>query len=230
MRAIILAAGEGTRMRPLTLETPKPLLLIKGRPILDYVFDALPDEVSEVIVVVRYLGDKIKKFLGKEYRGKKISYVEGSEKGTAYSFLAAKERIREGERFLVMYGDEFPRKKNIIECLRYPRSISVFESPRPEATGVVLLDKKGAIREIEEKPKQPKSNIGVGGVMVLDADIFRYKPFPNEKGEYYLTSLLDQYVRDCEVYGVLAENFIGDITTPEDLERVEGMVSRLIPP
>ncbi|MEK9166111.1 MAG: sugar phosphate nucleotidyltransferase, partial [Patescibacteria group bacterium] len=66
MKAIILAAGEGRRMRPLTLTTPKPLLEIQGKAIIDYVFDALPEEVEEAVVVVKYLGEKITKKVLKE--------------------------------------------------------------------------------------------------------------------------------------------------------------------
>jgi len=67
-----LAAGEGKRLRPLTLETPKPLLKIKGRPILDYTFSSLPEKISEVILVVGYKGEQIKNYLGDEFSGKKI--------------------------------------------------------------------------------------------------------------------------------------------------------------
>jgi len=226
MKAIILAAGEGTRMRPLTLKTPKPLLHINGRPVLDYVFDALPEEVTEVVVVVLYLGEQIKSYLGDTYRDKKIFYAVGSEKGNAYSFLAAKEYFAKGERFIFFYGDEFPFRENVDACLQYPLSILIFETQTPRVGGVVLLDENGFIQEIEEKPSQPKSNIIVGGVMVLDDFVFKYEPFPNVKGEYYFTSILTQFVKDRPVRGIFAKNFIGDITTPKDIERVEGILEK----
>lgn len=221
MKAIILAAGEGTRMRPLTLETPKPLLKINGRPILDHIFEALPEEINEVIVVTKYLGGKIKTYLGTEHRGKRVRYADGSDKGTAYSVKAAQKFLDKGERFLFLYGDELPYRENIEKCLAHPRSILVFKSATPETGGVALLRGDGTIAEVEEKPAKPKSNIVADGIMVLDTSIFGYQPLPNSKGEFYLTSLLDQFVKDRPVYAVLSDRFIGDITTPEDLKRVE---------
>ena len=75
MKAVILAAGEGVRMRPLTLRTPKPLLQVAGRPLLEHIIYALPKDINELIVVIGYLGDQIKNFLGNEYHGLKIQYI-----------------------------------------------------------------------------------------------------------------------------------------------------------
>ena len=84
MKAIIPCAGEGVRMRPLTLEKPKQLLEIAGRPILVRIFENLPDEIGEVVLVVGYMGDKIRDYFGDKFLGRKIRYVEQKEKlGTA---------------------------------------------------------------------------------------------------------------------------------------------------
>ena len=122
MRVVILAAGEGVRMRPLTLNNPKPLLIFSGKTLLDHTFDSLPSEVDEALVVVKYLGDKIKSYLGNEYKGRKIKYVDGSEKGNASSFLACYPHLKNEGRFLVIHGDEPQRKEEIEECLRHPYS------------------------------------------------------------------------------------------------------------
>ena len=66
MKAVILAAGEGVRMRPLTNNCPKPMIKILGKPILHHIIDALPDEVNEIILVVGYLGDQIENYFGKD--------------------------------------------------------------------------------------------------------------------------------------------------------------------
>lgn len=221
MKAIILAAGEGTRMRPLTLETPKPLLRINRRPILDHIFEALPEGITDVIVIVKYLGGQIKEYLGTAHRGRRVHYAEGSEKGTAYSLKVAEKFLNEGERFLFLYGDELPYRENIQMCLVHPLSVLSFQSATPETGGVVLLREDGTIAEIEEKPAKPQSNIVADGIMVLDKSIFGYTPLPNSKGEFYLTSMLNQFVKDRSVRAVLSDKFIGDITKPEDLGRVE---------
>lgn len=223
MKAIILAAGEGVRMRPLTLKNPKPLLRVNGKPIIDYVFDSLTPEISEVIVVVKYMGQKIRKHLGAEKNGLKISYVEGSEKGTAFSFLAAKEYIK--ERFLFIYGDEIPHPVNIENCLKKNLSILVFESQNPKANGIVALRKDGSIERIIEKPSEPETNIAANGVMVLDQDILNYVP-SQINDEYYFSTLVGEYVKNNFVYPVMAENFVGDITSPKDLDRVGVIIKK----
>lgn len=207
-------------MKPFTLTTPKPLLKIKNKPVIEYGIDALPPEVSEIIVVVKYLGEQIRQYLGNEFKGRKVIFAEGSDKGSAYSFLAAKPWIKSGERFLFVYGDEFPRREDFENCLKKELSVAGFESNNPRAHGIVTMRSEGTIEEVVEKPANPKSNLAVDGIMVLNSNIFNYKPSPNPNGEYYLTSLLNQFVKDHKVFPVAIKNFIGDITTPNDLERV----------
>ena len=120
MKAIILAAGSGKRMRPLTLDTPKPLLKIGGKTFLDHIFLALPPEIDEVVLVVGYLGEKIRAYCGDNFHGRKIHYAEGSSRGNAYSFLSAKPFFRKGEKFVVMYGDELVLKEELRRVLSHP--------------------------------------------------------------------------------------------------------------
>lgn len=220
MKALILAAGEGKRMQPLTFKAPKPLLKINRRPILDYIFDSFPADITEVVIVVKYLGDMIKTKLGSKYRGRKIYFAEGSDKGTAYSFLSARPLIKKNERFLFVYGDEIPHPRDVKNCMKKELSVLVFESRKPKAHGIVILKKNGSILEVIEKPDKPKSNLAIDGAMVLNDRIFNYRPLPNSKGEYHFTSLLNQFCKDYDVWPVEALDFIGDITTPQDIERV----------
>ncbi len=218
MKAVILAAGEGKRMRPLTLKNPKPLLLVNKKPIIDYVFEAFPREIDEVIVVVKYLGHKIKKYLGKAHKGKKIKYAQGSDLGTAYSFLAAKKYLS-NEKFLFIYGDEIPNPRNVEKCLNGRLNILVFRSDTPEKHGIVYLRKDRTVGKIVEKPKKTKSHIAIDGIMVLNTDIFNYSPKKNN-GEYYFSSMVGSFVKDHRVFPVYSADFIGDLTSPADLKRV----------
>jgi len=218
MKAVILAAGEGKRMRPLTLKTPKPLLKVNGKPIIDYVLESFSPEIDEVIIVVKYLATQVKKYLGKKNRDRSIRYVLGSDKGSAYSFMAAKKYLG-NERFLFVYGDEIPNSTDVKNCLARDLSILVFKTQNPQANGIVYLRKGGTIKRIVEKPKKPKSNLAIDGVMVLNTDIFTYEP-TLIKGEYYFSAMVGLFVSDHKVYAVNAENFIGDLTAPSDLVRV----------
>jgi NDP-sugar pyrophosphorylase family protein len=217
MKVVILAAGEGVRMRPLTLKTPKPLLKVNGKPIIDYVLESLPSEITEVIIAVKYLGSKIKKHVGKKNRGMIIRYVAGSDKGTAYSFMAAKKYLK-NERFLFVYGDEIPNPYDVKNCLAKDLSILVFKSQNPQVNGIAYCRKDGTIRKIIEKPKNPKSNLAVNGVMVLNTDIYNYKPTLT-RGEFYFSTMVGLFVNDHKVIPIKAKDFIGNITTPTDLIR-----------
>ena len=78
MKAIVLAAGEGRRMRPLTENIPKPLLQIQDRPLIEHIVERLPEEVDELIIVVGYLGEMIKQYCSDNFLGRPITYVEQS--------------------------------------------------------------------------------------------------------------------------------------------------------
>jgi NDP-sugar pyrophosphorylase family protein len=78
MDAVIMAAGLGTRLRPHTLTTPKPLLPVKGRPILDWALGALPPQVDRVLVVVNYLAEQIESYLAKQKHVRRLVWRGGS--------------------------------------------------------------------------------------------------------------------------------------------------------
>lgn len=227
MQAVILAAGEGTRMRPLTLTTPKPLAPILDKTLLDYIFLALPEEITEVVIVVKYLGEKIKAYCGENFHGRKIIYAEGSSLGSAYSFLAAAPFVHD-ERFLFLNGDEFPSSEDITNCLAYENSILCFEVSDPWNHGVPRLREDGTIAEIIEKPQNPEGNLISNGILVLNKEIFSYTPEQRSGGEYYFTSMVNKYVHDHAVQAVRSVQSIGGVSTMEDLKRVEEFLKKQI--
>ena len=106
-------------------------------------------------------------------------------------------------------------------------SILSFESKNPQAHGIAYLRKDGSIRKIIEKPEISKSNLGVNGLMVLNTDIFKYAP--NLTGdEFYLSTMIGLFARDHKVFPIMANNFIGDITSPNDLVRAGKLLARVI--
>lgn len=220
MKAVILAAGKGKRMGSLTSLTPKPMLKVMNEPILSHVIRALSEEINEVILVVKYLDQGIKDYFGDEFLGRKIFYAEGSELGTAYSFLAAKNFVEKEDKFLVLYGDDLVNRENIKACLHEPLAIIVFETHTPQNSGIIEIDENGYIKSIIEKPIKPVSFLAIGGIMILNYHIFDYKPFLLGN-EFYLSSMLSQFVRDFKVKAVFTDKFLGDITRPEDLLRAE---------
>ncbi len=224
MKAIILASGEGKRMLPLTQNTPKPLLLVRGKTVLDHIFEAFPEEITEVIIVVRYLEEKIKSYCGDVFYGKKVQYAEGSEKGNAFTFLSAKPFIKADERILVLYADEIPSPANMRKCLAHEYSWLCKETARPKSAGVVKLREDGTIEEIVEKSEHPPSNLAAIGLIVLSGSVFRCKPVQNANGEYYLSSMANQFLRTHKVYMVVTEGGCS-LTRPEDIPKVEAFLA-----
>ena len=208
-------------MRPLTLTTPKPLVSIGGRTLLDHIVSVFPDEIGEIILVVRYLADQIKAYCGTDFHGRKVTYAEGSALGSAYSFLAAAPFIRD-ERFLFANGDEFPDPEDIKACLRQRASVLCWEAPDPENHGVATLNPDGTIAYITEKPKRPEGNLITNGIMVLPRSICGLEPRRNANGEYFFTSLVDQLARREPVMAVRSRRAIGGISTMNDVERLNG--------
>src|SRR5438132_9673876 len=106
MDAIILAAGLGTRLRPHTLATPKPLLPVRDRPILDWTLGALPAAVDRVLVVVNYLADQIEAYLRKQTHFRDWETVlQEQPRGTGDAVRSCRPRLR-SERVLVLNGDD----------------------------------------------------------------------------------------------------------------------------
>lgn len=220
MKAIILAAGIGKRMRPLTLKTPKPLLKINSKTILDHIFDALPKEIDKVILVVGYLKEKIQKRVGNFYRGRPINYViQKKLNGTAGGVILCKKFFTKGERFLILYGDDIQFKDEIKKCLSYKYSWLCFPVDKPRLSGIANVLKNGRISEVVEKPENPKSKLAAAGSIVVDTDIFRYRPKKDKKTrEYYFTSIMNQFLKKHRVSAVLGKKRVS-LTSPSDLRK-----------
>lgn len=203
-------------MRHLTDETPKPLLKVGDRTFLDIVFDALPDSVDEIIVVIGYQGEKIKAYLGNHYKGKRVCYVIQKElNGTGGAVLLTKDYFQPGEKFLIIYGDELLFPEDVQNCLKHELSWLCWQVENPRASGIAIIE-NGFITEIVEKPQNPKSNLGATGLMLVNFDIFNYLPEKHETGEYYLTSMMNKFVKDHKVYAVIGSNR-PSFSKPDDL-------------
>ncbi|MDY7081931.1 MAG: nucleotidyltransferase family protein, partial [Halobacteria archaeon] len=108
MKAVVLAAGEGTRLRPFTDNKPKALVEVGGKPLLSYCFDVLKPYVDEFVVTVGYKKEKIIEYYGDVYDDTPITYVHQREqKGLAHALLVAEPEIE--DRFVVMNGDNVIR-------------------------------------------------------------------------------------------------------------------------
>lgn len=220
MQCVILAAGEGTRMRPLTLHTPKPLLKIKGIPLIEHIVTALPDEVDELVIVVGYRGDQIKAHCGSEYAGRPVVYVEqeNPKGGTGDALFKAESVLH--DTFLVMYGDDIHGARAIKEAVAHDHCFLVARSESPERFGVIERNSDGTLKGIIEKPEHPPTNLVNIGGFVLTPEIFEYKAPRSDSGEYYLTDNITAYAQKYPVT-VIEQDLWIPIGRPEDIEAAE---------
>ena len=221
MQCVIICAGKGTRMRPLTLATPKPLIEICGKPILQHVVEALPEEITELVLVVGYLQEQIRGVCGTEYLGKKVTYVEQEDfsGGTGDALLCAKDVLH--GRFLFMYADDIHGADALQEAISHKYAILGTHSDHPEDFGVLVQNADGTLQGIIEKPKVPLSNIVNIGGFVLDQKIFQYSVSVNEEsGELFVTDMFTQFAQDYSVQVVQQDMWIS-VGRPEDVEKAE---------
>ena len=223
MQCVILAAGKGTRLRPLTDDVPKPLVKVAGKTLLDHIVEALPTAIDELIIVTGYLSDKIKKHCGEEFHGRRVTYVHQAEqKGTGHALWLCKDLIK--GRFLFMFADDLHGANDIARATSYTRSMLTLTTNTPERFGIVVRHPDGTLAEIIEKPEHPPSNLASTGVMVLDEHIFDYKLKVEKGGEYYLTDVIAEYAKDYPIAVVEQQLWI-PIGYPEDIEAAEKILS-----
>lgn len=216
-KAVILAAGKGTRMRELSIDTPKPLLKVRDKTLLQHKIEMLPESVDEVIIVVGYLKDKITTELGDMCEGRKITYVMQDELlGTAHSLWMAKELLANEERFLVMMGDDIYSKRDMAECLKYNNSILVSVTESLKGKAKVIFDGEGHIQEIIEKYEIDEAGYVCTGMYSITPKIFDYKMVKLPNGEYGLPQTILAMKNDVNIKAVEASFWI-QITAPEDL-------------
>lgn len=223
MQCVILAAGKGTRLRPLTDTCPKPLVKVGGKTLLDHIVGALPSSVDELIIVVGYLGDMIKEYCGTEFHGRKVTYVVQEEQnGTAKALWLCKELLH--GRFLFLFADDIHGKEDLARATSYVRSILVASVEKPEKFGIVVRNPDGTLGLMIEKPDHAPSNCASTGAMVLDDHIFEFEPQTTVKGEYYLTEVIERYSQKYPV-AVVEQSLWIPVATVEDITKAETLLS-----
>lgn len=139
MQAVILAAGKGLRLRPFTENHPKPLIDINGKPLLEYTLNALPDSITEIIIVVGYLGEQIKDHFQSEWNNVPIKYVEQKDLlGTGDALLQARPLL--DRNFLVVNGDDLYTKQDLEELVTNGPAMLTWRSQETSPYGIVSND------------------------------------------------------------------------------------------
>lgn len=222
MQCVILAAGKGSRLRPLTDERPKPLVEVCGKTLIDHIVEALPSAVTELIIVTGYKGEMIREHCGEVFHGRPVKYVEQEEINGPAKALWLCEPLING-RFLFMFADDIHGKDDLARAVSYSRSILATTSDYPERFGVLVRNPDGTIAKMIEKPEFPPSNLVATGPMVLDKNIFNYPPEAPINGEYFMPEIIMRYKEEHPI-AVVEEDLWLAIGYPEDVERAEAAI------
>lgn len=222
MKAVILAAGLGKRMRPLTDKKPKALVRLGGKPLLEHVLESLKKAgIEETLLVVGFGADKIMKRFGKNFNGMKLSYVEQKiAMGTAHAVLQAKGRVK--GRFLVGHADVIVLPslwKSLAAAKGFDAVVALRLDPKPERYGVALVSGKKLVQIVEKPSAKLESNL-----VNAAAYLFSQKVFPaleetkvSERGEFELTDSINALAAKGKAGFVLYKGKCIDIGTVEEL-------------
>ncbi|SRR5258708_3853437 len=198
MKAILPVAGNGTRMYPLGVSTPKCLIPILNKPLVLWSLEALQKNgITEVVLVISagVFGKKIQEYIAGLYlQNFKIDFaVQEQQLGTAHVVQMAKDFFTKGEQFIFMYGDDLYGPQNIAEILKVPGlAVTGMKVKDPEKWGIFQTDADGNLAHVVEKPKEFVGDLANIGCMKLDTRVFelfdQIKISP--RGEYELTDTL----------------------------------------
>ena len=231
MKAFLLAAGLGTRLRPLTLTTPKCLVPINGKPLLQWWIELFRlHGIHEVMINTHYLRDAVADFISLNNSSSSgVTLYEAHEhslKGSGGTVRDNRSFVDGEDDFMIAYADnltdtnltdfqafhaEVCRKHNGI------LSMALFHANHPEQCGIASLDHEGRIVSFTEKPEHPVSYLANAGIYIASSRIFDYLPEHAllDFGKNVLPKLVNN------MYGWEDNNYLIDIGTPENYERAK---------
>ena len=226
MQCVILAAGEGKRLRPLTEQKPKPLVEVGGKTILDHIVEALPSVIDELVLVVGYRADQIRAHCGDRFHSRRVQYVtqKNPATGTGEALLCAKKLI--SGKFLLMYADDIHGSEALHRVVQEAHGMIGVYSQTPERFGVLMQNDDGTLRQIIEKPSNPTSNLVNVGGFVVDRSILAYRPTCSDSGEILVTDMLTEYAKRQPVR-IIEQKLWIPVGYPEDVERAEVILKGL---
>jgi len=216
-KAVILAAGEGKRLRPFTETMPKVMLPVANKPVLEYVFDSVRKSgIEEIIVVVGYKKEVIMEYF-KNYKNIIITYVtQDKQLGTAHALLQAKKYIKDS--FIVLAGDNIidPGSISKLQKDKAEYALLIKEHPHPSKYGVVFVENRG-IRRIVEKPKEDIGRYISTGIYKLPRSVFTDIEQCTSEGAHALSSVIQSLVdKRKHINTIFAKSWM-DIVYPWDL-------------
>ena len=231
MKAVVLAAGKGTRLRPLTDNKPKGLVEVNNKPIITHCFERLAQlDAEEFVVVVGYRKEDIIEYYGDEWNGIPITYTHQHEQnGLAHALLTAEEHI--DDDFMLILGDNIfeANLDDVVHRQQESRADAAFlveEVPWDEASryGVCDTNSYGEITDVVEKPDDPPSNLVMTGFYTFSPAIFHACKLvqPSNRGEYEISEAIDLLIQSGRTIDAIGlDGWRIDVGYPEDRDEAE---------
>ena len=228
MKGMILAGGIGTRLRPLTNKIPKPMVIIGGKPLLEYHVELFRRYgITDIAINIHHLPHKIKEHFGTgENFGVKIKYLYEDElSGTAGAVKKLQDFFE--DTFVVFYGDNLTNI-NLAQLVEYHEvcrgkvTVALYEEPNPSSKGIVELDENNRIIKFVEKPKPSEitTNTANAGIYVLEPEVLQYihENCLYDFGKDLFPKLLGKKV---PMYGYKMQEYLLDIGTLETYQKAQ---------
>jgi len=231
MKAVVLAAGEGTRLRPLTEDKPKGMVEVNEKPILTHCFEQLAElGADELVVVVGYRKQDIIDHYGDEFDGIPITYAHQREqKGLAHALLTVEEHV--DDDFMLILGDNIfqANLEDVVRRQQEDRADAAFlveEVDWDDASryGVCDTNKYGEVTDVVEKPDDPPSNLVMTGFYTFTPAIFHacHLVQPSNRGEYEISEAIDLLIQSGRTIDAIGlDGWRVDVGYPEDREEAE---------
>lgn len=227
MEVIILAAGRGTRMAPLTDNVPKPMLEVLGKNLIEWKLEALPQEVTHIIFVVGYKKEVIQNYFGSSWKGIPITYIEQiTLNGTGGAIALCEPFIK--EKALILMGDDIYNREDLQKLTEYDYAILVLDEGEEglKKKGQVV-EKDGLLIGLNEGQLQtntPSSLINAAAYSI-SKKYFDYPLVKLSETEFGLPHTLVSLTQDIPVHVLRATRWI-QITTPECLDKAAILLSK----
>ena len=224
MKAFLIAAGEGTRLKPLTNKIPKCLIPINGTPLLEIWLKLFEKyNVRETLINLHHLPEFVFNYL-KNYQGqvKVTTFYEKNLLGSARTVAENRDFVKGEKAFFIIYADNLTNM-NLKKMFEYHLekgvvlTMGLFRTSTPRECGIAEINENGIVIKFIEKPSNPQSNLANAGIYIASEDIFNY--IPNKQYADFGYDVLPNLL--SKMAGYIIEEYIIDIGLPENYQKAQ---------